>query len=280
MMSFSSENNKRNFKSKGGGRHKLTRRNGLRFISQMRFLRTVGLATLFFPLADALVVQSIELFWWVLLVMWVFLWPQLAWKIACRAAAPRHSELNNVKADGVVAGFWIGILEMNPLIALAVIVVAGLNFFWAGGIRIFISGMLLLLISVLITSGLFAVSMNLMSMHTNFFWVIPAIMLYPFVFSCVSYYTVLELIRDKQKLKETSSRDGMTGIYNRAHWDRLVYDEFETCRQSEAQAIVMLINIDHFKQINDTWGHCVLPSCSTSFNIDEDRFFWISQNRF
>lgn len=255
MMNFIWVNNKKIIKNKGGGRHKLTRQNGLRFISQMRFLRTVGLATLFFPLADGLVAHSIELFWWVLLVMWVFLWPQLAWNIACRAAAPRHSELNNVKADGVVAGFWIGILEMNPLIALAVLVVVGLNFLGAGGMKIFISGMLLLLISVLITSELFAVSMSFMSTHTNFFWVIPAVMLYPFVFSCVSYYTVLELIRDKQKLKETSSRDGMTGIYNRTHWDRLVYDEFETCRQSGVQAIVMLIDIDHFKKINDTWGH-------------------------
>ncbi|MHA1057144.1 diguanylate cyclase [Enterobacter mori] len=47
----------------------------------------------------------------------------------------------------------------------------------------------------------------------------------------------------------------MTGIYNRIYWDRLVYDEFETCRQSGIQAVLILIDIDHFKKINDTWGH-------------------------
>lgn len=254
-MSCFSVNDKVIHKNKRNCSQKLSRRNGFRYISQMRFLRAVGLATLFFPLADGLSAKSIEFFWWVLLVIWVFFWPHIAWKIACRAAVPRHSEQNNVKADGVVAGFWIGILEMNPLIALAVLVVAGLNFLGAGGMKIFISGMLLLLISVLITSALFAVGTSFMSTYTNLIWVIPAVMLYPFVFSCMSYYTVLELIRDKQKLKETSSRDGMTGIYNRTHWDRIFYDEFETCRQSGIQAVLILIDIDHFKKINDTWGH-------------------------
>ncbi|MHA1057145.1 MASE2 domain-containing protein [Enterobacter mori] len=160
--------NKKNFNNNESDRQELSRRKGLRFINQMRFLRTVGLTTLFFPLAYGLAEKSIELFWWMLLFLWVFFWPHLAWTIACRAAAPRHSELNNVKADGVVAGFWIGILELNPLIVLAVLVVAGVSFLGADGIKIFISGMLLLLISVLITAELFAVSINFMSAHTNF----------------------------------------------------------------------------------------------------------------
>lgn len=40
-------------------------------------------------------------------------------------------------------------------------------------------------------------------------------------------------------------------------------------------------NIEHdFKKKQSKGTFCVLPSCSTSFNIDEDRFCWISQNRF
>lgn len=49
-----------------------------------------------------------------------------------------------------------------------------------------------------------------------------------------------------------STRDGMTGVFNRRHWETLLRNEFEACRRSHRQATILLIDIDHFKTINDT----------------------------
>lgn len=49
----------------------------------------------------------------------------------------------------------------------------------------------------------------------------------------------------------------MTGVFNRRHWETLLRNEFEACRRSHRQATILLIDIDHFKTINDTWGHDV-----------------------
>jgi diguanylate cyclase len=54
-----------------------------------------------------------------------------------------------------------------------------------------------------------------------------------------------------------STRDGMTGVFNRRHWETLLRNEYEQCRRSHQTATILLIDIDHFKSINDTWGHDV-----------------------
>jgi predicted signal transduction protein with EAL and GGDEF domain len=44
-----------------------------------------------------------------------------------------------------------------------------------------------------------------------------------------------------------STRDGMTGVFNRRHWEMLLRNEFEHCRRSHCNATILLIDIDHFK---------------------------------
>lgn len=49
----------------------------------------------------------------------------------------------------------------------------------------------------------------------------------------------------------------MTGVYNRRHWELLLRNEFDNCRRYQRDATLLIIDIDHFKSINDTWGHDV-----------------------
>ncbi len=64
-----------------------------------------------------------------------------------------------------------------------------------------------------------------------------------------------ELNRDVAELRDLAYRDDMTGLLNRrAFFDR-ANAEFEIAKSSGEPMAVSILDIDHFKQINDNFGH-------------------------
>lgn len=58
-----------------------------------------------------------------------------------------------------------------------------------------------------------------------------------------------------EALREQASLDGLTGVYNRAFLDGLLPLEVASALRSGRPLTVMLVDVDHFKSINDTFGH-------------------------
>ena len=61
--------------------------------------------------------------------------------------------------------------------------------------------------------------------------------------------------RSQLKFQKLARRDGLTEIYNRQYFVELAEQELEYCRKSVRDVSVVAIDLDHFKQINDTHGH-------------------------
>jgi two-component system cell cycle response regulator len=57
------------------------------------------------------------------------------------------------------------------------------------------------------------------------------------------------------ELERVAALDGLTGCYNRRFGLGRLREEFERARRIESPLGVILFDIDHFKSINDTWGH-------------------------
>ena len=57
------------------------------------------------------------------------------------------------------------------------------------------------------------------------------------------------------QLKKKAEIDGLTGIYNRATLETRLQQAFKDCRQSRAPLSVGIVDVDFFKQFNDTYGH-------------------------
>ncbi len=61
------------------------------------------------------------------------------------------------------------------------------------------------------------------------------------------------------KLRETlrlqSIRDALTGLYNRRYLEEYLVTEIHRCKRSGKSLAVVMIDIDHFKKFNDTFGH-------------------------
>lgn len=56
-------------------------------------------------------------------------------------------------------------------------------------------------------------------------------------------------------LVELSSRDALTGLANRRAFELAVGREIDRVARSGEPALLLVLDIDHFKRVNDTWGH-------------------------
>ncbi|KAA8984272.1 sensor domain-containing diguanylate cyclase [Halospina sp. K52047b] len=65
----------------------------------------------------------------------------------------------------------------------------------------------------------------------------------------------LRMERSNARLQQQSQSDGLTGLLNRCAWESLLASEFERFRRYGSIGTLLMLDIDHFKPINDTWGH-------------------------
>jgi len=64
-----------------------------------------------------------------------------------------------------------------------------------------------------------------------------------------------ELALANRKLKELSVRDPLTGLFNRRYMEETLAREFAKARRTDSKCGVIMLDVDHFKNFNDTYGH-------------------------
>ena len=65
----------------------------------------------------------------------------------------------------------------------------------------------------------------------------------------------LQLEAANTQLQELALHDGLTGLLNRRHWENCLEHEFARHNRYSSEASLVIFDIDHFKQLNDTYGH-------------------------
>ena len=58
-----------------------------------------------------------------------------------------------------------------------------------------------------------------------------------------------------RQLQTLSSTDSLTGLYNRGHWEESLKQEYARHSRYDTAATLVMFDIDHFKRVNDTYGH-------------------------
>ena len=65
----------------------------------------------------------------------------------------------------------------------------------------------------------------------------------------------LELKGANDQLAQLSRTDGLTQLLNRGHWEELLEAEFMRQQRKVRDMSLVMLDIDHFKEINDNYGH-------------------------
>jgi diguanylate cyclase (GGDEF)-like protein len=65
----------------------------------------------------------------------------------------------------------------------------------------------------------------------------------------------LSNIRLRENLRQQSIRDPLTGLYNRRFLEESLAREMARCKRKGVVFAVLMLDVDHFKSFNDTYGH-------------------------
>lgn len=58
-----------------------------------------------------------------------------------------------------------------------------------------------------------------------------------------------------EQLDRLGRTDGLTGLLNRRAWENQLQNEFKRFQRSNQPSTLVMFDIDHFKRVNDTYGH-------------------------
>ncbi len=79
---------------------------------------------------------------------------------------------------------------------------------------------------------------------------------------CIIIYDVTDEACSKQNLEDANKQlhqlsitDKLTNIYNRGYWEECLKQQFRIFMRTKTPVTLLMFDIDHFKNINDTYGH-------------------------
>ncbi|MDF1930872.1 diguanylate cyclase [Legionella pneumophila] len=62
-------------------------------------------------------------------------------------------------------------------------------------------------------------------------------------------------VRLRENLRYQSIRDPLTGLYNRRYLEDFLFKQLHQAERTKASFAILMLDLDHFKKINDTFGH-------------------------
>ncbi|MGK0337041.1 MAG: diguanylate cyclase (GGDEF)-like protein [Candidatus Azotimanducaceae bacterium] len=65
----------------------------------------------------------------------------------------------------------------------------------------------------------------------------------------------IQLQEARDELSILAKTDNLTGLYNRGYWEHRFIQEFSRFGRTRQTPTLMMLDIDHFKRVNDTYGH-------------------------
>lgn len=60
-----------------------------------------------------------------------------------------------------------------------------------------------------------------------------------------------------QRMYQSATTDPLTGLFNRRTFEERLTEEFSVLTRHKLESCLAIVDVDHFKRVNDTWGHSI-----------------------
>ena len=218
-------------------------------------LRTLGMGLAALPTGMVLLENQAGAGHWVFLLFTTVVWPQLALWLALRHPAPFRGEIRNLLVDSILAGMWVPLMAFNLLPSVLLVTLTtvdkistGIDRLWYWSLPLMAAGAL----AVGVSTGFEMQPMTSMAVMVA---CLPMLMIHSIAVSQASYRLVRKVKRQNRQLDELSRRDTLTALDSRRHWQEQAALLMDQCAATGEPATLLMIDIDHFKAINDRHGH-------------------------
>ncbi len=184
-------------------------------------------------------------------------WPHIAYLWAKKSKQIKKTVSNSLLFDSFFGGLWLPLMSFELIPCSVFITILMMNNISAGGFKLFFSGLLAMLFAILISSLITSPEIHFESNISVILFCIPMITLYPMVLAAINYKLTRLMILQRERLLQISRHDDLTGLFSRRYWEQRLLEEFNRCQRSGENTCVMMVDIDHFKSINDSFGHLI-----------------------
>ena len=231
------------------------REQGRAFVRRMYRPRVTGLALGGIAIAGVLIYSGAGLAMWGALLASTILWPHLALWLGSRSANPYRTELASLTVDSALGGAWIALMQFNLLPSVVILIMLTMDKIAIGGTRFLVRCAGVLVLACAATAALNGYQVRPYTNMVQIIGSLPLLVFYPLVVGWTTYRLARRLREQNQILSEMSRTDGLSGLLNRRYWEEAVAAEFERCAPTGGCASLLMLDIDHFKSINDQYGH-------------------------
>ena len=220
-------------------------------------LRTLGTALGFIAVAAVLHHHQAPPVLYVLAALNGLAWPHLAWLHARTSNNPFRAEKINLLLDCLWAGAWTVAMQFC-LLPSVVLVMATITNQISTGIRgLWWRGALITLGAAAATALLAQPQLRLDCPFPVVLMTLPMLVGYTLSTSLTTSRLIRTVGRQNRELEMLRCTDEPSGLSSRAHWLQQAQASLDAFHAKGQGAVLLIIDTDHFKAVNDSFGHTV-----------------------
>jgi len=236
----------------------MAEQNRSRYGLRMYRMRALGLGLGAICVAAVLYEHSASPALWALLVANGFLWPHLAYlRVKLSRDEPIQAEFQNLTFDAAMGGFWIAAMHFDALPSVLLAVMLTMDKVIIGGGRFGIRTLGTMVLTCLVASAAWGFAFDPYTSYPVVLACLPFLAIYPMAIGVATHSLSRKARQQKDLLEKMARFDAATGLMNRQQWLHAATTELKRFQRSGRTAVLVLIDIDRFKDINDGYGHTV-----------------------
>ncbi|AKC88032.1 diguanylate cyclase [Pseudoxanthomonas suwonensis] len=218
-------------------------------------LRVLGMGLGGLPLAAVLYESGAPAATWAWLGFTALLWPQLALWLALRSRHPHRAEVRNLLFDSALAGMWVPLMHFNLLPSVLLVTLTTVDKISTGIPRLWLQSLPVMLAGAVLGSVATGLAFQPATSMAVILACLPVLLIHTVAVSLAANRLIGRIREQNRELDRLQRVDALTGLSGRRHWQQQAEAALHRHREEAAPAVLLMVDIDRFKDINDQYGH-------------------------